>query len=145
MVIVESCGYRFDFSVMRTVVVCNAVRLDQTITADDVKLVKECLLDIGKWEAVVKGFSDLVHEAGLSKAAPSIKVFSPDAYKIETELGENETVRGTLSLSKEERWRRTGGDAGKESGLSVEEVTRQMANVDKWRNLQRAISSLRLT
>lgn len=144
MVIVESCGYRLDSSVMRAVVVCNVVRLDRTITADDVKLVKECLQDMGKWEAVVKGFSDLAREAGLSKAATSIKVFSPDAYKIEAELGENGAVRGTVSLSKEERWRRTGGDAGKESALSVEEVTRQVANVDKWRNMQRAISSMRL-
>jgi hypothetical protein len=142
MVIVESCGYRFEFSLMRTEVVFNAVRLDRAVASDDVKLVKECLQDMGKWEAVVKGFSDLVREAGLSKAAASIKVFSPDAYKIETKLGENETVGGTVSLSKEERWRRTAGDAGKESALSVEEVTRQVANVDKWRNVRRAISSL---
>jgi hypothetical protein len=143
MVIVESCGYRFHFTQEGTVVVFNAVRLDRVLTADDVKLVRECLQDMGKWEAVVKAFSDFVGEAGLSKAAPTIKTFSPDAYKIETQPEENEAVRGTVSLLKEERWRRNAGDPGKESALSVEEVTQQVVNVDKWRNLRRAISSLR--
>jgi hypothetical protein len=123
---------------MRIDVVFNAVRLDGAdVTSNDVELVKKCLQDMGKWEAVAKGLSDLVGEAGLSKAAPSIKTFSPDAYKIEAHLEEKDVVRGTVSLSKEERWRRNGSD------LSVEEVTQQLVNVDKWRNLQRAIFSLR--
>ncbi len=140
---VESCGYRFDFSPKGTAVVFNAVRLDGVdATSDDEKLVKECLQDMGKWEVVVKGFSDLVGEAGLSKAAPSIKTFSPDAYNIETEL-KDRIVRAAVSLSKEERRKRNGRDPSKESALSVEEVAQQVVNVDKWRNLQRAISSLR--
>jgi len=146
MAIVESCGYRFDFTQDGTTVVFGAVRMDRVVTADDVKLVKESLQDMGKWEVVVKGFSDLVGEAGLSKAAPTIKTFSPDAYDIEAQLKEekeNGAIRGKVSLSKEERWRRNAGDPGKESALSVKEITQQMVNVDKWRNLQRAISSLR--
>lgn len=145
MVIVESCDYRFDFGQEGTVVVFSAVRVDgDDITDEDERWVKERLKDMGKWEAVVKAFSDLVGEAGLSKASPSIKAFSPDAYKVETQPKGKEVVRGTVSLSKEERHRRTGGSVGMESALSVEEVIEQMENVGKWRNLQRAISSVRL-
>jgi hypothetical protein len=97
-------------------------------------LIKEYLEDLGKWEVVIKAFSNLLGEA-VSKPPPSIKTFSPGAYRIEAKVDE-EYVRGTISLAKEERWRR------REGSLSIDEILPQLKNVDKWRNLQRAISSL---
>jgi hypothetical protein len=135
MTIIEASDYRFDVGTRGPIVTFSAVRIDRTDPSpDDERLIKEYLEDLGKWEVVIKAFSNLLGEA-VSKPPPSIKTFSPGAYRIEAKVDE-EYVRGTISLAKEERWRR------REGSLSIDEILPQLKNVDKWRNLQRAISSL---
>lgn len=134
--IVESCSYRFELESHQGGVRFTTVRLDGfDVTEQDREGVLNCLNDLGKWEAVTKAFSDIVGTTGLlnsTQADPS----RPGAYTFEMKL-EEDRVKGFVSLSKEERHRRNG------SALTSEEVVQQLKNVDKWRNLQRAISSLR--
>jgi hypothetical protein len=140
MVTIESCEYRFAFDMRGTAVIFKAVRVDRGgVTDPDEQAVKECLNDIGKWETVKKTFSDLISGFGLAKNALDIKAYTVSAYNIETKVEEG-TVKGSISLSKEERLLREGRG---EDPISVEEIARQLRNVDRWRNLQRAVFSLR--
>jgi len=134
---VEGCGYRFGFESYGNAVRLTAVRLDGFDTAEhDQESVVNCLKDIGKWEAVTKAFSDIVGATGLLDMSTQTDPSRPEAYTFEIRL-EDDQVKGLVSLSREERHRRNG------SALTVEEVVQQLKNVDKWRNLQRAISLLR--
>jgi len=137
LVIVESSDYRFEFKLNRSSVIFGAVRVDgNDLTADDEQRVIECLKDMGKWEATVKALSDLLTGAGLSNATSNINPSRLNAY--ETQLDKDRDVTtGRIYLSPEERHRRN------EAPLSVEEISGQVENIDKWRNLQRAISSVR--
>jgi hypothetical protein len=140
MVTIESCEYRFAFDMRGTAVIFKAVRVDGGgVTDADEQAVKECLNDLGKWETVKKAFSDLIGGFGLAKNALDIKAYAVSAYNIETKVEEG-TVRGSIHLSEEERHLRDGRG---EDPISVEEIARQLRNVDKWRNLQRAIFSFR--
>ena len=137
---VECGDYRFDFDMRGTTVTFKTVRLDgEGVLNEDEQRVKECMSDIGKWETVKKAFLDLISGVDLAKNVLEIKAYTVKSYNIETKFEEG-TVRGSIRLSEEEHHLR---DARGEGSISVEEVARQLRNVDKWRNMQRAISSLR--
>ena len=136
----ECCNYRFDFELRGTTVSFKAIRADgESVTNDDEQRVRECLNDIGKWETVKKAFLDLISGIELAKNALEIKAYTVESYNMETKVEEG-TVRGSIRLSENERHLR---DARGEGSITAEEVARQMRNVDKWRNMQRALSSLR--
>ena len=137
---VECSDYRFDFDMRGTTVTFKTARLGGgDVTNEDEQWVTECMSDLGKWETVKKAFLDLISGVDLAKNALEIKAYTVKSYNIETKFEEG-TVRGSVRLSEEERRLR---NAKGEGSISVEEVARQLRNVDKWRNMQRAISSLR--
>ena len=139
--IVESCGYRFQFSQIGTELRFDVVRLDSDdTTEEDEKCVRECLNDMGKWEQVTRALSDLITGAGLSSARPDTRRLGPDVYEINVKLDRRrDGIRGSISLSRKQRLLHDRENLG----LSVSEVVERLKTVDKWRNLQRAISSLR--
>jgi len=133
---VECCGYRFGFELHGTAVRFTFARIDGIdVTDHDREDVLNCLKDMGKWEAVTKAFLDVVGTTGLLNKSSQADPSRPEAYTFEIKL-DNDQVRGLVLLSKEERHRRRG------SPLTIQEVVQQLKNVDKWRNLQRAISLL---
>jgi hypothetical protein len=143
---VELWGYEFDFTYdEKNQVGFKVVRLDRSdATQTDRQRIEQRLNELGKWETIMKAFSDL----DSSKNSLDIRIFTDNPYQIEIRMKntQEETnlpdkiLEGTICLSAEERNWREGAGAGH---ISVDEVCQQLRNVDKWRNLQRAISSLR--
>jgi hypothetical protein len=136
-VLVKSCDYRFEFELGRdNFVTFAAARIDgYDLKADDEQEVKRCLEDLGNWEAVAKALHDLTGQG--TDTTPT----RPNPYEVKTGPGKD-VIMGSVSLTPEERHRRE-LEPGKGPLLTIEELVNQLKNVEKWRNLQRAINSLR--
>jgi hypothetical protein len=139
MVTAESCGYRFEFEIERgNLITFAAARVDgYDLKVEDEQEVKRCLDDLGSWEVVTKTLHDLTGQG--ADLTPS----RPNAYETKVGPGPGKGVlMGSISLRPEERHRRE-LEPGKGPLLTIEEIITQLRNVDKWRNLRRAIGCIR--
>lgn len=138
--------FEFEFNQEDNAVGFFADRVDRhDIQKDDVERVRGLLEDMGKWETVAKAVSDFANAAGLRGTTQSEPVGTDiEPYRVTVDQDLLEGVKGTVHLTPEERHRRSRDGTGKEELLPVQEIVNAMQNVPRWKNLQRALSSLKI-
>jgi hypothetical protein len=134
----------------KTSVHFHAKRADaDDMTESDEAKIGELLKEMGKWEGFAKAAKDSACELGIlsTKVQVAEEPYDPDRYEVRNikRVEHNEAIEGTIALSKKERWKRnalamrTGQGEGR---LEPSEISAQVANIDKWRNLRKTVCLL---